>query len=197
MLKKFSYIIGLAFFVVFAFFIFKNANLNSFIDSIENRTFDLRQNIIINEGNKKANDDIVIIAVDDATYEYILDNYGEWPLPRNIYAEIINYLEQFSPRAIAFDMMFVKSLKSQNQADEALVNAFKKYKNVFTAMNFDNQSQDLRTPPKLPDKLTINIENNSKINFEELTYTNCRTILEGIINATSNIGIINVSRSYG
>ena len=92
-------------------------------------------------------------------------------------------------------MMFVKSLKSQNQADEALVNAFKKYKNVFTAMNFDNQSQDLRTPPKLPDKLTINIENNSKINFEELTYTNCRTILEGIINATSNIGIINVSRS--
>ena len=62
-------------------------------------------------------------------------------------------------------------------------------------MNFDNQSQELRTPPKLPKKLTFDINNKSKINFENLTFTNCRTILEGIINATSNIGIINVSRS--
>lgn len=62
-------------------------------------------------------------------------------------------------------------------------------------MNFDNQSEDLRIPPELPQKLTINVQNNSDIDFNQLTYTNCRTILEGILNATSNIGIINVSRS--
>ncbi len=195
MFKKILYTIGLIFFGIFTFLIIKNANLNSFIDAVESRTFDLRQSIIIKEGGKKANNDIVIIAVDDATYEYILGNYGEWPLPRDVYANMINYLEKYSPRAIAFDMMFVKSLKSQNHADLALINAFKKYNNLFTSMNFDNQSPDLRTPPQLPDKLTLNIENNSKIDFSDLTYTNCRKILDGIIDATSNIGIINVSRS--
>lgn len=195
MFKKISYALGLIIFVIFAFIVFKNANLNTFIDTIENRTFDLRQSILINQGAKKHNEDIVIVAIDDATYEYILDNYGEWPLPRDTYAKIINYLERQNPRAIAFDMMFVKSLKSKNLADEALINAFKKYNNIFTAMNFDNQSEDLRTPPKLPEKLAINIDNNSKVDFSQLTFSNCRTILEGIINATSNIGIINVSRS--
>ena len=195
MFKKILYAIGLAIFAIFIFLILKNANLNSFIDAVENRTFDLRQGIIIKEGGKKADSDIVIIAVDDATYEYILENYGEWPLPRDVYANIINYLEKYSPQAIAFDMMFVKSLKSESNADLALISTFKKYNNLFTSMNFDNQSPDLRTPPELPDKLTLNIENNSKIDFSDLTYTNCRKILDGIIDATSNIGIINVSRS--
>lgn len=195
MFKKISYAIGFMFFVIFAFLILKNANLINFIDAIENRTFDLRQSLLINEGAKKASKDIVIVAIDDATYEYILDYYGEWPLPRDTYAKIINYLEKQSPRAIAFDLMFVKSLKSKNQADEALVQTFKKYNNLYTSMNFDNQSEDLRVPPNLPQKLTINIQNNSEIDFNQLTYTNCRTILEGILNATSNVGIINVSRS--
>lgn len=195
MFKKISYAIGLFFFALFAFIILKNANLASFVDTVENRTFDLRQSILINEGAKKPSEDIVIVAIDDATYEYILDNYGEWPLPRDTYAKVINYLEQQSPRSIVFDLMFVKSIKSSNGADEMLINSFQKYNNIFTSMNFDNQSEDLRVPPELPDKLSLNIQNNSKIDFSQLTFSNCRKILQGIIDATSNIGIINVSRS--
>lgn len=195
MFKRISYAIGLFFFALFAFIILKNANLASFVDTVENRTFDLRQSILINEGAKKPSEDIVIVAIDDATYEYILDNYGEWPLPRDTYAKVINYLEQQSPRSIVFDLMFVKSIKSSNGADEMLINSFQKYNNIFTSMNFDNQSEDLRIPPELPDKLSLNIQNNSKIDFSQLTFSNCRKILQGIIDATSNIGIINVSRS--
>lgn len=195
MFKKISYTVGFILFTIFAFLIFKNADLKTFVDTIENRTFDLRQSILINQGAKKASSDIVIVAIDDATYEYILDTYGEWPIPRDTYANIINYLEQQSPKSLVFDLMFVKSFKSKNQADEALVNTFKKYNNIFTSMNFDNQSADLRTPPNLPDNISINIENNSKIDFSQLTFTNCRLILEGILKATKNIGIINVSRS--
>ena len=195
MFKKISYVFGIAFFIIFSFFIIKNANLNQFIDSIENRTFDLRQSLLINEGAKKPSDNIVIVAIDDATYEYILDTYGEWPLPRDVYAKLINFLEVQNPKIIAFDLMFVKSLKSQLMADEALVQTFKTYNNIYTSMNFDNQSKNLRTPPSLPKKLAVNINNKSDLNFEDLTFSNCRTILEGIINSTSNIGIINVSRS--
>ena len=174
----------------------KNTNFNTFLDSVENKTFDLRQNLIVKSGYKKPNKDIVIIAIDDASYEYILDKYGEWPLPRDVYAQIIEYLEAQHPKIIAFDLMFVKSIKSKTDADQALTNTFKKYNNIYTAMNLDNQSVELRLPTELPQKLSVEVANYSQdINFESLTFQNCRTILPELLNATSNIGMINVSRA--
>lgn len=195
MLKKILYFIWFVLFCTIVFFSLKSTNFNSFIDMIENRTFDLRQNIMINAGTKKADKDIVIIAIDEATYEYILDRYGEWPLPRDVYVKLIDYLQTQNPQIIALDLMFVKSFKSAPEADEALIGAMKKYKNVFTAMNLDNQPQDLRTPPVLPESLAVNVKNYSDVSFKDLTYTNCRKILDGILKSTDNIGMINVSRA--
>ena len=195
MLKKFLYTVWFVLFGIAVFLSLKNTNFNAFIDMVENRTFDLRQNIMINAHTKQPNQDIAIVAIDEATYEYILDHYGEWPLPRDVYVKIIDYLETQNPQIIAFDLMFVKSMKSPVNADEALINAMAKYKNVFTAMNLDNQPEDLRTPPKLPDTLAVNVTNYSDINFDSLTFSNCRSILEGILKVTDNIGMINVSRA--
>lgn len=195
MLKKILYSIWLVLFCIAVFFSLKNANFNAFIDMVENRTFDLRQNIMINANAKQPDKDIVIVAIDEATYEYILDHYGEWPLPRDVYVKLIDYLEAQNPKIIAFDLMFVKSMKSPVNADEALIRAMAKYKNVFTAMNLDNQPEDLRTPPKLPESLAVNVTNYSDINFDDLTFSNCRSILEGILKVTDNIGMINVSRA--
>lgn len=196
MLKKILYSIWLLLFCVVIFATVKSANFNAFINVIENRTFDLRQNVMINAGSKSANKDIVIVAVDEASYEYILDKYGEWPLSRDIYAKLVDYLESKNPRSIAFDLMFVKSFKSRPEADNALIDVFGKYNNVYTAMNLDNQPEDLRIPPVLPEKLSVNLENHSnKIDFSNLTFTNCRSILKGILDITSNVGMINVSRA--
>lgn len=196
MLKKLLYFIWLVIFCTVAFVTLKIANISDFIDVIESRTFDLRQNVLINNHAKAHNDNIVIVAIDDASYEYILDNYGEWPLTRDVYAKLVDYLETQHPQSVAFDLMFVKSMKSLPQADLALVNSFKKYDNLYTAMNFDNQPEDLRIPPTLPEKLTVNLENKSeKVDFTAQTYTNCRSILPAILDATSNVGMINVSRA--
>lgn len=195
MFKKISYLAGIILFSVLSFLILKNANLNSFIDMVENRTFDLRQNIMVNLGMRHANENIVIAAIDDASYEYILTHYGEWPLPRDVYADITNYLEKQNPDIIAFDLMFVNSMKSNSDADIKLSSAITKNDNVFTAMNFDVQPAELRTPPKLPENLSLKVKNNSKIDFSEHTYTNCRAILKQILDGTKNIGIINVSRA--
>ena len=196
MLKKLLYFIWLVIFCTVAFVTLKIANISDFIDVIESRTFDLRQNVLINNHAKAHNDNIVIVAIDDASYEYILDNYGEWPLTRDVYAKLVDYLEAQHPQSVAFDLMFVKSMKSLPQADLALVNSFKKYDNLYTAMNFDNQPEDLRIPPTLPEKLTVNLENKSeKVDFTAQTYTNCRSILPAILDATSNVGMINVSRA--
>lgn len=196
MLKKLLYFIWLVIFCTVAFVTLKIANISDFIDVIESRTFDLRQNVLINNHAKAHNDNIVIVAIDDASYEYILDNYGEWPLTRDVYAKLVDYLETQHPQSVAFDLMFVKSMKSLPQADLALVNSFKKYDNLYTAMNFDNQPEDLRIPPTLPENLAVNLNNNGgKVDFTAQTYTNCRSILPAILDATSNVGMINVSRA--
>lgn len=196
MLKKLLYFIWLVIFCTVAFVTLKIANISDFIDVIESRTFDLRQNVLINNHAKAHNDNIVIVAIDDASYEYILDNYGEWPLTRDVYAKLVDYLEAQHPQSVAFDLMFVKSMKSLPQADLVLVNSFKKYDNLYTAMNFDNQPEDLRIPPTLPEKLAVNLNNNGgKVDFTAQTYTNCRSILPAILDATSNVGMINVSRA--
>jgi diguanylate cyclase (GGDEF)-like protein len=188
-LKNMFKILGPAIFVIFAFLIIGSAG--TFFDAVENRTFDLRQSMLVKQPSK----DIVIVAVDEASYEYILDNYGEWPLPRDVYAKMIDWLEAQSPKVIAFDLMFVKSMRSKPSADAALTSAIARNKNVYVSMNFDNQPEDLRKPAQLPQSLTVNVQNNSHTDFSDLTYSNCRTILQSIINSTSNIGIINVSRA--
>lgn len=192
MLKKFLYILWISIFAVLLFFSVKNGSFFSFIGSMENRTFDIRQNLSANSGVRHHNKDIVIVAIDDGSYEYILDKYGEWPLRRDMYAQMVDYIEAQQPKTVAFDLMFVKSMKSDIESDNALINVFKKYDNVYTSMNLDNQPEDLRIPPQLPEKLTVKPYHNVKDTIE---YSNCRVILQGILDATSNIGMINVSRS--
>lgn len=188
---------GFLFFVavVLILFFVQIAQIKDFLTSMEDRSFDLRQSFLANSGFKKTSDDIVLVTIDDASYEYLLGKYGEWPIPRDIYANFINYVEKQKPAAIAFDLMFIKSIKSKNNADMALVNAIKKYNNVYASMNFDDQSADVRKPVKLDKKFRVNLKNESNIDFAKyLSFTNCRSILPQILASTSNVGIINVAR---
>ncbi|MDD3436048.1 MAG: diguanylate cyclase [Candidatus Gastranaerophilales bacterium] len=198
-MNKLSKIIGYLalFFIAFMFIaiFLHNTNINDFLMSMENRTFDLRQNVLANSRYKKPNKDIILVTIDDHSYEYLLNKYGEWPISRDIYAKFINYVEQQKPAAIAFDLMFIKSIKSSNNADNVLANAIGKYKNVYVGMNFDNQPFDVRMPIELNKKFQVNVQNKSKVNFSDVTFTNCRSILPQILEITPNVGIINVYRS--
>lgn len=192
MLKKVLYILWISVFALLLCFSVKNGSFVSFSNSMENRTFDIRQNVIAKSGVREHNKDIVIVAIDDASYEYILDHYGEWPLRRDMYAKMVDYIESQHPKTVAFDLMFVKSMKSAISADNSLVDVFKKYDNVYTSMNLDNQPEDLRKAQQLPDKLAISPDS---VADNPIEYSNCRIILQGILDATSHIGMINVSRS--
>ena len=112
MLKKFLYILWILILGFLIIFGLKNGNYKTFISSMENSSFDIRQNYISSVGLRNHNENIVIVAIDDASYEYILEKYGEWPIDRSIYAKLTDYIESQSPKSIAFDLMFVKSMKS-------------------------------------------------------------------------------------
>ena len=193
MFKKLLYVLFSIALALLVFYGFTHSELDAFIDGIENKTFDLRQSVI--SKHKTASKDIVLITIDDASYEYALDNIGEWPLPRGLYADLVEFVEKQKPRTLAFDMLFVKSAKNNAAEDKKLATVFGKYDNLYTAMNFDHQSEDLRKPQELPQKFEITLKNLSDINFEENAFTNYRPIVEDIINNTSNIGTVNISRS--
>ncbi len=173
-----------------------NRVITSFFEVAENRSFDYRQILKVIHKQPIPNKDIVILAIDDASLEMLWDKYGEWPIPRNVYADIINYIEKDKPQAIIFDLLFVKSMKKEAEADKALVSAMNKYDNVYTGMNFDVQPPDVRTPINLPERLSIDLDNKSKVDIaKKYSYTNCRSILPSLLNGNVHVGMTNVIRS--
>ena len=77
-----------------------NNVITSFFEVAENRSFDYRQSLKVVHKPAMPNSDIVVLAIDDASLEMLWEKYGEWPIPRNVYANIINYLEKQNPKAI-------------------------------------------------------------------------------------------------
>lgn len=159
---------------------------------IEQGTFDLRQTII--SKYKTANKDMIILAVDDATYEYIMDKYGAWPISRQVWADAINAIEKVNPKSIIFDLLFLKSNLADRQSDLALVEAIKNNKNVYLSMSFDNYSDEIRKSAILEDKLKLKINKGELIDNPYVTFINSRPVMKEISDVTENIGIINITR---
>lgn len=168
----------------------------SFFEVAEDRSFDYRQSLKVLHKQPTPNKDIVVLAIDDASFEMLWDKYGEWPVPRSVYADVINYLEKSKPQAIIFDLMFIKSMKNETVHDNKLINTMNSYNNIYTSMNFDNQPSDVRLPIVLPDRLSVNLENQSEVNIKnKYSFKNCRAILSGLINGTVKIGMTNAARN--
>ena len=168
----------------------------SFFEVAENRTFDYRQALQVIHKRPLPNKDIVVLAVDDASLEMLWDKYGEWPMPRNVYADMINYLEKQKPQQIIFDLMFIKSIRTTGGADKYLADTMNKYPNIYTAMSFDDQPTDVRIPVNLPERLAVNLDNKSNVNLNnKYKFLNCRPILDSLMDGHVNIGMTNVVRN--
>ena len=173
-----------------------NNVITSFFEVAENRSFDYRQRLRTMHKQPTPNEDIVLLAIDDASLEMLWDKYGEWPIPRNVYANIINHIEKDNPKAIIFDLLFIKSMKKETEADKALASAMNKYDNIYTGMNFDGQPAEVRTPVDLPERLSLNLENQSKIKINnKYSFSNCRPILKDLLEGNVHVGITNVIRN--
>ncbi len=193
-LKNIFFLIAVTFVIAFLVFLFKLFNIWNFLLEIENKTFDFRQQII--SQYKKSDKDIVILAVDDSSYEYIVSTYGAWPAPRDFWAHISNGIEQAKPRAIVYDLLFVQNFKVFGNSDKKLTDTVNNNDNIYVSMTFDSRPKEVRKPIELPKSLETNINGN----FEFLkkaplvNKTNVMGILPDLLNGTDNIGFINVAR---
>ena len=185
------YVLIFVFLFVGLYFFGKFKLFDDFISGIEQISFDVRQSII--SKYKIPNKDIVIVAVDDATYEYIMDKYGSWPVSRSVWAQTVDFIEKGKPKNIAFDLLFLKPVLNDKMADKAFVDVVKKYDNVYLSMNFDNYNDKIRKSPILDDKFKLNVI--GKLNDNPyITYINARAVMSDLSEATENIGSVNIVR---
>ncbi|MBR6163169.1 diguanylate cyclase [bacterium] len=187
-----AYSVLLALILTIAYIVFTQPQTKTALVAMESKTFDIRQ-IFLSE-HKKTNENIIVVTVDDMSYEYLLENYGDWPIPRYLYGEFLDYVEAQKPAIVAFDFLFISALRNAPRSDERFIEALNRYDNVFTAMNFDDQPVSVRKPPELPEYIKDNFKIESK-NLVPRRYTNCRAILKGIMEAVKNVGHINTPKS--
>lgn len=84
----------------------------------------------------KPSDDIVIVGIDNRSIAAI----GRWPWPRARHAELLTRLETMSPRAIAYDVLFLEP--DRQGADGLLAKALVAAAPVYLPMTFDVPGSD-------------------------------------------------------
>jgi len=76
-----------------------------FAEDLRNKTFDLYQRIAPRQPEpEKMPVPVAIIDLDDAT----LNEFGQWPWPRSLLAELVDKLMQYNVSVIGFDMVFAE-----------------------------------------------------------------------------------------
>lgn len=73
-------------------------------------------------------DDILIITIDDET----LSQLGQWPLPRDFHASLLDVLTHYGARAVAFDLIF----SEPSPEDATLAESFQRAGNVYLPLVF-------------------------------------------------------------
>lgn len=101
------------------------------LDRIDNRFGDF---LLVHEARSRAVPaDIVLVAIDQKSLEdeKLQAEAGSWPWPRGVHGELIDGLQPFQPRAIAFDIFFNEADRFRPDSDETLKQIASQYDNLF------------------------------------------------------------------
>ncbi|HNW25283.1 MAG TPA: adenylate/guanylate cyclase domain-containing protein [Candidatus Gastranaerophilaceae bacterium] len=200
-MKRFLTILGLVLIVIFIQVLFK-----PFFNKLEWMTYDLRARFSTDKGpfNKKfnkADKKIVLISIDDYSRKQIANhpelNLGAWPWRRNVWGEVLNYIEQGHPRAVLLDIVF-NDISRGYDYDNQFAQELKKYNNVVLATSLNNpkylsdkiKSDDVVNSFFLPTKKPLDVENFDKQIDYNITYLSHAPIYN-IYTEHNTMGVVN------
>jgi adenylate cyclase len=106
-----------------------------FLDNLERQTIDLRFTL---RGDEEAPLDVVIVKVDDVTFEELNE---QWPFPRSMHARLLDQIAKGKPKAVPFDVQF--SEYGTIAEDNALGNALFRHPGlvVLSTTEVDNKGR--------------------------------------------------------
>jgi adenylate cyclase len=95
------------------------------LDHLEFKLYDLRINLFKHRSIKS--DDIILILVDQASIEWGRKERGwGWPWPRQIYADLLDYMNLAEAKSVVFDILFTEpSIYRNSRQDEIIDEAVK------------------------------------------------------------------------
>ena len=197
MLKKYRNFIFLIF-ILILFLILKITNID-IVKKISLVNYDLYQKLLV----KGDVENITIIDIDEKSIQEI----GQFPWRRDIYATILDNINQYNPASIAFDIFFSekdkqnpKNLLFQLQKNnsqleeidvldtgEIFINSLKKSKVILPIVGTISSQANNKSKPKL--RIISKGKNPKDYLFK---FTNKITSLEKINNAATGIGSISL-----
>lgn len=179
----------------------------SLFERLELLTYDIRAKIATDYGpfNKKfkhADRNIVIVAIDDNSRKEIARNpqlnLGSFPWPRDVWAEIVNFIEKGKPKAILFDLVF-NELNENPQHDLKFAQQLKKYNNVVLATSLNDPKYFADMLPKgskiensnyLPAPKSLNVKVDNKKLDDSITYYSHAPV-HNIYTKNNMMGVVN------
>ena len=146
-LRRLARLLGARFPLVLALLLSTIAVIDTFyypfMRGLETRSYDfiLRHRVVAPQPDP----DIVVIDIDEASLAALSDEYGRWPWPRAVLAELLEGLEQQGARAVFFDILFADP-DTRNPESEALFNeAVARSRNSYFAMLRLDRGRDAKS----------------------------------------------------
>lgn len=203
--------------IVGAFSLF---HLDGLVEQLELKSYDLRTQMQLHWGNspRRPDENIIILQFDDLSLNTLSDEFGLWPWPRDVHARMIRYMNSVGVRRLLYDIMFVAHRKGDERNDWMLVDAFRRYRNVYLSMNLDHdldqhrklgkdlrpQDIELLRPLSIPLRseldraprntfLHLRRDPDGTVFFDNdnMTFNHYRSIMPELLSIGRNIGIIN------
>ena len=94
----------------------------------------------------KAGNDIVLVAVDEAS----LEAYGRWPWPRDRHGYVVHYLKQAGAKAVVFDILFLEQDSAAEEFDEVFAERMKAAGNVYLPFLMQDHHEPSADPTVAP-----------------------------------------------
>lgn len=158
MMKKISIALGIILLVVIVQGLLYMTRV---FEKLELISYDMRARIATDDGPfnskfKHADKRIVLVSIDDYSQKQIADNpqldLSSWPWRRDIWADVVDFIEQGEPKAILFDLVF-NDLNENTWHDRKLAQTLRKYDNIVlaTSLNDPKVIIDQMSKDKEPD----------------------------------------------
>ncbi len=167
---------------------------NDFVHSLEVKALDVRENLLVNFNSnaRKDNSKIALVVIDDDSLEKLSNQYGYWPWNRKAYADIVKYVENDGADTVFLDFMFLGFQQGNESKDWEFINEVKKHDNIYLSLNFDYREKE--KIQELPLEWAANLDNKSNVDFHDFYFTNIRSSMPELLEATKHIGFINFQR---
>ena len=145
--------------------------LLGFFTTIENKTGDMRFRLFTREETRDP--DIVIIAIDEQSFQFYRNSLGMWPWPREVFGSLVRYLTDAGARLIVFDMLFAEPDLLRPDSDDAFTRAIEESGIVILPLVFrpgeealgEDDYRALIKREYMKEEFALKVENVSDIEF--------------------------------